>query len=55
MGEDRLDQRERVSRHDMLCCWPFKRDFNLADAAKRADNLVTARIEGASRKVPERV
>jgi hypothetical protein len=42
MGDDRLDQRERVGRHDMSRCWPLMRGFHLADGAKCADNLVVS-------------
>ncbi len=44
-GDDRLDQRERVGRHDILRCWLFGVDFELAAAAKRADNLVTGVLD----------
>jgi hypothetical protein len=44
-GDDRLEQKVRGPRYDILRCWPFGADFDLADAAKRADNSVTSALD----------
>jgi hypothetical protein len=40
MGDDRLEQKGRGPCYDVLRCRPFGVDFELAGAAKCADNLV---------------
>ena len=40
-GDDRLEQKAEAARYDSLRCWPFRADFDLAAAAKCADNSVT--------------
>jgi hypothetical protein len=44
-GDDRLEQKGRGPRYDVLRCWLVGADFDLADAAKRADNSVTGALD----------
>jgi len=39
-GEDRLEQKGRRRRYDILRCWPFGAKSGLAGPARCADNLV---------------